>query len=281
MVSPAKLEEYKKRNTFLDWNYKSEVYAFGQRLQENFDMTHLHRAFVHKSYIVKEEARQKELGLENPELNLQDNDSLRKTGHDLVLDYVTAFLEHNLPKVPRECITAYTAYLTSVSALAHISKNLGTSDLILSDKIDDFTLADTLLAILGALQISSGDEKAYLFVRDFICTQLNQTDVLDIWEIVAPFETLKNYCAENKLGEPEPRLIGDSAKNTILAAFHVGIYSNKNLIGQGFGEDIQTAVDTASIQALRKFYGIGDNMKPFDFSISLEKKSSSKAKLRG
>lgn len=265
----------------MEWNYNSEVYAFGQRLQENFDITQLQRAFVHKSYITKEEIRQKELGVENPEIMLQSNETLIKTGQHLVFDYVTAFLEHFLPKVPRECIDAYTTYLTSVSMLANISQNLGTSDLILSANIDDYTLADTLFALIGALRVSSGDEKAYSFVRDFICTHLNQKDVLDIWEIADPIESLKTYCSENKLGTPEPRLIGESAKNTILAAFHVGVYSNKNLLGQGFGEDVQTAVKTASIEALRKFYGIGDNMSPFDYSINLEKKSSQKAKLHG
>lgn len=244
-------------------------------------MAQLQKAFVHRSYINKEELRQKELGVENPEINLEDNSSLVKTGHDVVVGYVTAFLEHSLPKVPKEGINAFCAFLTSVSALANISRNLGTSDLILSEKIDDFTLADTLLAVIGALHSSCGEEKAYTFVKDFVCTQLNQKDVCDIWEIPTPFEYLKHYCSQNKLADPEPRLIGESAKNTVLAVFHVGIYSNKSLIGQGFGEDVQTAVQTASLEALRHFYGIADNMKPFDFSLSLERKLSQKAKIHG
>lgn len=243
-------------------------------------MSQLEQAFVHRSYITREEIRQKDLGVDNPEIML-DNSSLIKTGHHLVTDYVTAFLEHSLPKVPSEGIKALTSYLMSVSTLATISKNLGTSDLILSVNIDDFTLADTLLALIGAIRESSGDEKAYSFIRDFICTQLNQKGAFDIWDILDPFESLRNYCLENKLGEPIPRLIGESAKHSILAAFHVGIYSNKNLIGQGFGEDVETAVKTASMVALRQFYGIGDNLRPFDYSIILEKKCLKKAKLRG
>lgn len=264
-------EEIEKRNTFVEWNYDSEVYAFGKRLRENFDIAYLQRAFIHRSYIAKEEMRQKNLGVENPEINLQDNSALIKAGQYLVIDYVTAYLEHSLHKVPKEGIQAFAAYLTSVSTLANISKNLGTFDLILSENIDDFTMADTLLAVIGALRESSGDEKVYSFVRDFICTHLNQKDVLDIWKISAPFESLKSYCSQHNLANPEPRLIGESAKNTVLATFHVGIYCDKNLVGEGFGEDAQTAIRTASIEALHKFYGVGDNMKPFDYSLMLEK----------
>ncbi|KAL5274628.1 MRPL44 family protein [Megaselia abdita] len=274
-------EEIQKRSTFIEWNYNSEVFAFGKRLQENFNLVTLQRAFVHSSFITQEENRQKQLGIENPEIMLQDNDSLITAGQRLLFDYVTAFLEHSLPKVPDEGIRAFTTYLTSISNLAVISKNLGTFDLILSDNIDDLTLANTLLALIGALHESSGDEKTYLFVRDFICTQLNQKDLYEIWEISSPFESLRSYCLQNKLAVPECRIIGETAKNTVLSAFHVGIYSKKILIGQGFGEDVETAIQTASIKALRKFYGISDNMRPFDFRIKLENKYSEKVKLNG
>jgi hypothetical protein len=42
-------------------------------------------------------------------------------------------------------------------------------------------------------------------------------------------QVLKN---SNK-GEPVSRLLWTSAKETILACYHVGIYSDKELIGQG------------------------------------------------
>lgn len=38
----------------------------------------------------------------------------------------------------------------------------------------------------------------------------------------------------------------------------------------GFGENIDTAVKTASLDALQTLFGIHDNMKPFNFKIQVE-----------
>ena len=42
-------------------------------------------------------------------------------------------------------------------------------------------------------------------------------------------QVLKN----SNMGEPVSRLLWSSSKETILACYHVGIYSDKELIGQG------------------------------------------------
>lgn len=42
----------------------------------------------------------------------------------------------------------------------------------------------------------------------------------------------------------------------------------------GFGEDVPTAVKTASLDALQNMFGIHDSMKPFNFKIQVESKSA-------
>lgn len=105
-----------------------------------------------------------------------------------------------------------------------------------------------------------------MFVRDFVCTQLSQTDVNVFWSIDQPIKLLQDVCAERQLGEPEPRLIGDAATNTLMACFQVGIYSNRQLLASGFGENVDVAIEVAARNALARLFGT-DNTRPLDFAI--------------
>lgn len=256
------------RSNFLEWNYNSEIFAFGKRLNENFDSDLLKKAFKTRSFIILEEQKHKEIGVEG--IPLEDNLSLVKRGEHLIETYINEFVKKSLPSLPDDGVNSVRLYLTSLDMLSHISTNLGTKDLILSSVYppDQHSLSDSLKAIIGALAESSGDERAGVFIKDFICTQLNQKDINDIWEIERPLERLEELCDSQKLGKPEPRLISEAGKNTILAAYHVGIYLNKKQIGTGFGEDVNTAVQMASRDSLNEFYKIQNSMKPFDFKKS-------------
>lgn len=64
--------------------------------------------------------------------------------------------------------------------------------------------------------------------------QLNGTTVFDIWEPENPVDYLNNLLIGKGLGEFEARLCNESASNTILANYQVGLYSNdKKLLGIG------------------------------------------------
>ncbi|XP_055550756.1 39S ribosomal protein L44, mitochondrial [Wyeomyia smithii] len=265
-------EAEQPRSAHSDWNYNAEIFAFGKRLSEKFDNKLLQQAFTHRSFIVQEEQKQAEVGIEKPQLGLKDNRELLEAGSKLIEDYVDAFLLTALPKLPREGIRSIAAHLTSDESLAHVSKHLGTKDIILAAEfpVNDQLLADTLKAVVGALHQSSGEERAFLFVRDFICTQLNQQDVNECWRVKDPLELLRQYCQEKKMGEPEPRSIGLVGKNTLLAAHNVGIYCNKQYMGSGFGEDVNTAVREAAWDCLRQLVGTTVDMKPIDFNLQFQ-----------
>lgn len=126
-------EEWKQRSSAIEWNYRAELYAFGRRLHEHFDQELLAQAFVDRSYIILEEQRQREVQIENPVVNLKDNAELVVRGDEILREYVQAFLQYNLPKFPTAGIVAVRDHLLSEEKLAHISKNLGTIDIILSD----------------------------------------------------------------------------------------------------------------------------------------------------
>lgn len=282
-VAPT-LREIRKRNRqmgrqpptpraeFLEWNYDAEIYAFGVRLNEKFTQKLLQQAFVDRSYIVQEEMKQRAVGIEDPVLQLTDNSNLIQKGDELMTEFIITYLNLSLPKFPREGIKAIYKHLVSEEVLADVSSKLGTKDLILSadypPKPDTFS--KSLKAVIGALFESSGEARAYEFIRDFIVTQLNQVDINEYWKIDDATELLKDICKDKKLGEPEPRLIANAGQNTLLAAYNVGIYCNKKMLGSGFGEDVITAVEEASKDALRTLYQTNTNMKPFDFKMPVD-----------
>ncbi|XP_075146099.1 mitochondrial ribosomal protein L44 [Haematobia irritans] len=262
------------RSGFVEWNYRAELFAFGKRLQEDFQLPLLQTAFTHQSYIAKEEVKQRELGITDVDIQMSHNKDLSAKGDYIIKEYIDAFLAHSFPKLPAEGRMAILAHLMNTDTLSDVALHLGMKDLLLDADYPPSkeSMAQSLKAVIGALADSSGIERSYLFVRDFICTQLNQKDILELWNIENPEDLLLKECQSRKLSAPEPRLLGDCGKNTVLAVYHVGIYSNQNLIGKGFGEDIPTAIRTASLDALQAMFGIHDNMKPIDFKVQVESK---------
>jgi large subunit ribosomal protein L44 len=70
------------RNTFLEWNLEAELYAFGKRLSEEFDSDVLLQAFTDRSYVIKEEMKQKEM---NIDIEMSDNRQLAEQGIECLL----------------------------------------------------------------------------------------------------------------------------------------------------------------------------------------------------
>lgn len=97
-------QQVPKRNTFLDWNRSAEIYAFNTRLTEKFNVEKLEQAFTHRSYIIQEEQRQRKMGIEKPELDIQDNAEFIMKGEKLTSEIVQNYLTQALPRVPENII---------------------------------------------------------------------------------------------------------------------------------------------------------------------------------
>ena len=91
-------------------------------------------------------------------------------------------------------------------------------------------MATTFEAIIGAMEDKA---RAQRLVLDLVAIQLQGEDLSEIWDIADPMNTLASVLSNEKRGEPEARLLWVSGKETLLACYHVGIYSDKELIGQG------------------------------------------------
>lgn len=93
-----------KRSTFLEWNRSAELFAFNKRLSEKFNDEKLEQAFTHRSYIFQEEKKQKDMGIEEPQLDIQDNTDLILKGEKLTSEIIYSYLTQVLPHTPEEII---------------------------------------------------------------------------------------------------------------------------------------------------------------------------------
>lgn len=264
MVRPEKAVN---RTSFTDWNPNAELFAFGKRLSEDFKLPVLQQAFIHSSYNAQEVEKQKEIGIEDPTVEIQDNQKLIESGSQLLNTYVLQFVQGKLLSAPEQLKSAVVEFLVSNEVLANLARNLGASELIMSAEfpVQDETLANTFRSIVGALAESSGTERTNTFIHDFVCTTLSQLDWADLWKVENPYQELEKVCAASQLAPPEPRLIGSCGKNTLLAAYNVGIYCDKKMIGSGFGETVETAIAEASVDALRGLYKIRNHQQFIKF----------------
>lgn len=189
-----------------------------------------------RSFIAEERKKMAELHVEPEQMDMKDNQYLSEVGEKAISDHVWNYFAHFFPRLPLEAVQCVHDSLTSVTTLAHISKNIGTEHIILSAEYpaEDETHAKTVRAIFGALVESQGVERTNLLVRDLIVTQFSGKDINDYLTIEDYFSTLRNVLERDGIEEPEPRIICQTGVNTILANYHIGLYSsNKKLLGHG------------------------------------------------
>ena len=92
-------------------------------------------------------------------------------------------------------------------------------------------------------------------------------DITDVWDVENPTGVLSQVLNNDRKEPPEFRLLWVNGQDTILACYHVGVYCNKELIGQSPGETIDIAKDMAARDALRKLFNFDDCSTPIPFQI--------------
>nr|XP_046244652.1 39S ribosomal protein L44, mitochondrial [Scatophagus argus] len=260
----------KPRSQQPNWDYHAEVQAFSIRLHENFSLELLKIAFINPCYLQAEQEKRQELGMnsETTALALKDNIQLSEKGVGFTKGFLTDWCRANFPGLPSEGVESIVGHLTSSALVAHVARNLGIEELTMSAEypIGDDVLYSTFMAVIGALQESSGAERTGFFLRDFLVSHLIGKDLFDMWTVVNPMGLLVEELTKRNVPLPEPRLIRSAGASTVLPLYFVGLYSDKKLLAQGPGETLLAAEEEAARVALRKIYGYTENRRPFDFS---------------
>lgn len=259
-------EPERPRSVWSNWNYETELYAFGKRLNENFKDSLLRKAFLNPSFAEAEKIRLKELGIEFDET--QNNLELSQAGHKICRVYLHSVLRFWYDRLPDEGIKAIVDHLTSFEVVNYVAKNLGMIDLIRSEEFPPKpdTIYACFMAVIAALAESTEPTRAQLFINDFLLTQLIGKDINEIWAIPNPMgllvETLKKQGHKSK---PVPRLIWSTGASNASGAFIVGIYLDEKFLAKAGGESVEIAEEMAARDALKRLFGTTEDAAALPF----------------
>jgi len=255
-----------------NWDYHAEVQAFSVRLHESFSLELLKTAFINPSYLISEQEKRRSAGMDaaTTALSLIDNTELSKLGLGFTEGFLTDWCQASFPNLPSEGVAAVVGYLTSHTVVCHVAKNLAIGDLVMTAEcpVSEEVLHSTFMAVIGALQQSSGPERAGFFLRDFVVSQLIGKELFEMWNVVNPMGLLVDELSRRNLPLPEPRLIRAAGHGTAVPLYFIGLYSDKKLLAEAPGETVFAAEEESARVALRKLYGFTENRKPSDYSAS-------------
>ncbi len=207
----------------------------------------LAQALVHRSYLN-----------ENPSFHLGHNERLEFLG-DAVLELVVSdYLYKNYPDKPEGMLTSWRAALVNadnLSQIADLDLKIGSFVLLSKGESRDVgrarqrILANTLEAVIGAIYLDKGLDIVAEFINKKILTKLPeiierklyvdaksyfQEKSQDVYGITPTYEVLSEWGP-------------DHAKN-----FKVGVFLDKELIGEGEGHSKQEAQQNAAEKAIKK-----------------------------
>jgi ribonuclease-3 len=202
------------------------------------------QALTHRSYIN-----------ENPKWKLDHNERLEFLGDAVLELVVTEYLYQNYPN-PEGELTNWRAALVNSVMLSKISKKIDLNDFLLLSKGESkdtgrarqYILANTMEAIIGAIHLDHGYSAAAGFISEFVLPELKE---------ILEDKTYKDY--KSRFQEEAQERVGVTPTYEVLKEwgpdhakhFHIGVFLEKELAGEGTGPSKQEAQQAAAEMALR------------------------------
>lgn len=224
-----------------------DLKEFQKQIGINFkDEKMLTQAFVHRSYIN-----------ENRNSGLSHNERLEFLG-DAVLELViTDFLYKKYTNKAEGEMTAYRSALVNADTCASIATKLGMGNYLLLSKGESkdtgrarqYILANALEALIGAIYIDQGMEKAHEFIENNFTPMIEQ--IISEGSHVDSKSLFQEKAQEFEGITPSYKTIKESGPDH-EKKFTVGVYIGKDLIATGEGESKQDAEQEAAKVALAK-----------------------------
>ena len=209
------------------------------------DKNLLQQAFVHRSYLN-----------EHPKCGLEHNERLEFLG-DAVLELaVTIHLYKNYPN-PEGELTIWRAALVNSKMLAKIAADLGLNDYLLLSKGESrdigrarqFISANTFEAVIGAIYLDQGFEKASEFIKKNLIIELSE--ILEKKLYYDPKSRFQEKAQEKMGFTPTYEVLGESGPDH-AKHFTVGVFLGDKMIAKGGGPSKQTAQEKAAKAGIKK-----------------------------
>ncbi|ORE03615.1 ribonuclease III [Rhizopus microsporus var. microsporus] len=174
----------------------------------------------------------------------QDNhEAYKSIGKRVTGLFVTEFFHCKYPNLhPQAFEKTISAYIAN-KTFAQIATELGMQHSIKwtrTEKLGQSTvLADCLHAVIGAVFEQGGEDAAKKFVHDFILAR--EMDIRPLIKMDEPKRQLSALLRQ--LGKPkaESRLLSETGRHSSAPVFVVGVFSETEKLGEGFGSSIKMA----------------------------------------
>ncbi|VDP18640.1 unnamed protein product [Onchocerca flexuosa] len=237
------------RSAYPNWNYDSEIYAFGHRIgAPETDKDVLIQALTDSSFyqradIAEESSNAQPSKQESYELKEHNRQLIQHgcvffmyakqcaAGSELLWNSTCAYLRYGFLHAPEELITSLALKLTADEQIATLATYLGINNLIRTAEFppSNASLCNAFKALIAALPY----QRAIALIRDVIMAQLVDLDIEEVFPLAEPFEVLRLFMSSKKSVEVEPRLLRSAGEISAEPIFIAGIYADKKLIGQG------------------------------------------------
>lgn len=214
-------------------------------LKKNFKNKNLFdMALTHRSWV-------------NEHKGLRDNNERLEFLGDAILEFIVSKKIYTKFKEKDEgFLTSLRASLVNTTALSQVAKNLNLGSQIYLSKgeVDGggrenvSLLADTVEALIGAIFMDSGIDKAEDFINENI---LQNVDLKATEPLKDPKSRLQEYIQSLKLPTPKYKVISEEGPDHDKK-FNIGVEVNGEIIGEGFGKSKAEAEQAGALQALTK-----------------------------
>lgn len=204
----------------------------------------LRTALVHRSYLN-----------ENPKFDLPSNERLEFLG-DAVLELIVSdHLYKTYPESAEGELTNFRSSLVNTSSLAECSLRLGVGAFLYLSKGEEgsggrqnqYILANTFEALLGAIYLDRGIEVSSAFVHQHLIVKL--PDIIEQQLYKDAKSTLQELSQDEISVTPTYRVISENGPDH-NKLFTVGVFAGSKLLAKGTGKSKQQAEQQAAATAL-------------------------------
>jgi len=220
-----------------------------ERIDYSFnDIRLLERALTHRSYAHEQQ----------PGASYLHNEAMEFLGDSILGFVVSSWLFELFPKLPEGKLSKMKAYLVSAASLVEHAHRIGLGEFLRLNKGEEKTggrrkralLVDAYEALIAAIYLDGGIEKAEQFVRDQLTSAIQQVNPDDLSKTDYKSALQEELQARNL---PAPlyvlvETLGPDHHRTFRVELHVG----SKLVARGEGQAIKVAHQEAARVALKK-----------------------------
>lgn len=205
-------------------------------------------AFTHRSYLN-----------ENKQVP-ESNERLEFLGDSILSFVVSSSIYEQYPHLKEGELTSLRSVLTNTQTLYLVSQSLELGNELMMSKgeeesggrINKTILANTYEAVVGALFLDGGIEKARAFITATIID--NQDKYVETQGLKDPKSKLQEFMQEKYKVSPDYRIVDEKGPDH-YKEYTSAVYLNGEIVAQGSGRSKQDAEKDAAQKALERLLG--------------------------